>query len=87
MSSKPTDGRPGLTRRDLPPVARIESETWGEHLRKIRDGRLSWTWRVPEDDRRRAVEEVWAWAEERFGDLDAPRPLPMPIRFRAYDVP
>jgi len=76
----------GLVPRALPRVERIETETWGEHLRKIRDGRLSWTWRVREEDRLRAVEEVWAWGEARFGDLDAPRPVSMPIRLRAYDV-
>jgi SAM-dependent methyltransferase len=79
-------GELGLTGRDLPPVERIERETWGDYLRKIRDGRLSWTWRVPPEERRRAVEEVWAWGQERYGDLDASRPTPMPIRFRAYDV-
>jgi SAM-dependent methyltransferase len=80
-------GELGLTGRDLPPVERIERETWGDYLRKIRDGRLSWTWRVPPEERRRAVEDVRAWGEECYGDLDASRPTPMPIGFRAYDVP
>jgi ubiquinone/menaquinone biosynthesis C-methylase UbiE len=80
-------GELGLTGRDLPPVERIERETWGDYLRKIRDGRLSWTWRVAPDERRRAVDEVWAWGEGRYGDLDVSQPTPMPIMFRAYDVP
>jgi SAM-dependent methyltransferase len=77
----------GLAGRDLPAVERIERESWGDYLRNIRDGRLSWTWRVAPEDRRRAVDEVWAWGEERYGDLDVSRPTPMPIQFRAYDVP
>jgi ubiquinone/menaquinone biosynthesis C-methylase UbiE len=77
----------GIAGRDLPPVERIERETWGDYLSKIRDGRLSWTWRVAPEERARAVEQVRAWGEERFGDLDVSRPVPLPIQFRAYDVP
>jgi SAM-dependent methyltransferase len=80
-------GELGLIGRDLRPVERVERESWADYLRKIRDGRLSWTWRVAPEERRRAVDEVWTWGQERYGDLDVSRPTPMPIQFRAYDVP
>ena len=47
----------------------------------------SWTWRVPDDELRRAVDVVRPWAMERFGgDLDAPFAPDAPHRWRVYDL-
>jgi SAM-dependent methyltransferase len=77
----------GATRRLLAPVSYVERTPLAAYLRMIAEGRYSWTWRVPEDARRRAVEAIVPWAEDRFGDLEAPRPARHRIRFRAYDLP
>jgi ubiquinone/menaquinone biosynthesis C-methylase UbiE len=76
----------GATRRAVPPVSYVQRYTLDQYLRMIGDGRYSWTWNVPEAERRRAVAEVQAWAEDRFGDLEAPRAQRIRIRFRAYDI-
>lgn len=48
----------------------------------------SWTWRVPEDDLLRAIDQVREWAPERFGvDLEEPFALEAPHRWRIYDLP
>ena len=64
----------------------VARDTLGEHFRMIADGRYSWTWRIPEDERRRAADEVRSWAEDRYGDLETPRPRRHRIRFRAFDL-
>jgi SAM-dependent methyltransferase len=77
----------GAVRRPLPPVSYVVRDTLGDYFRMIADGRYSWTWRIPEDERRRAADEVRAWAEDRYGDLETPRPWRHRIRFRAFDLP
>jgi ubiquinone/menaquinone biosynthesis C-methylase UbiE len=47
-------------------------ETIGEFLDQMEAGMHSWTWRVDEADRRRAVHAVRVWAAEQFGSLEAP---------------
>jgi len=73
--------------RFLPEIVNAEPHAIAEYFQRIRDGQMSWTWPVPEADRISAADEVRAWAERRFGDLNAPWPEPRVIRFRAYDVP
>jgi SAM-dependent methyltransferase len=47
----------------------------------------SWTWRVPPDDLRRAVEVVRPWAVEQYGpDLSRPFASDAPHRWRVYDL-
>jgi len=47
----------------------------------------SWTWRVPPDDLRRAVEVVRSWAIEAYGpDLETPFAQDAPHRWRVYDL-
>ena len=77
----------GATRRLLAPVSYVERSPLAAYFRMIADGRYSWTWNVPERERRAAVDVVSAWAQERFGDLEAPRPARHRIRYRAYDLP
>ncbi len=76
----------GARRRPFPQVSLVERTPLADHFRMIADGRLSWTWRIPEADRRAAVDVVRAWAEDRFGDLEIARPVRRRTRIRAYDV-
>ncbi len=77
----------GARVRLLPKIVDDEPHAIGDYFRRVRDGQMSWTWPVPEADRIRAADQVRAWAEQRFGDLNAPWPEPRVVRFRAYDVP
>ena len=76
----------GATRRAVPPASYVERGTLDAYFQMIADGRYSWTWKVPEAERRRAVDAVRSWAEERYGDLSAPVSERRRIRFRAYDL-
>ena len=77
----------GATLRLLPPVGEGGEETIRSFLDEIRENLFSWTWRVPEDVRMRAVDELEPWAEDRFGDLDEVRRFQHPTVWRAYDLP
>lgn len=47
----------------------------------------SWTWRVPEDELLRAIDEVREWAPRHFGvGLDEPFGPESPHRWRIYDL-
>jgi hypothetical protein len=61
--------------------------TLAELIDRLGDGIYSWTWSVDEDTRRRAANDLRAWAAAEFGPLDAPREGYGEIRYRAYDVP
>jgi ubiquinone/menaquinone biosynthesis C-methylase UbiE len=76
----------GARVRYLPEIVDTEPVRRSEWLERIRDGVLSWTWQIPREERIRGADEVRAWAEERYGDLNVPREAPRIIRFRAYDV-
>jgi hypothetical protein len=62
------------------------SEPLAEFLEGLEGKRYSWTWNLPDEVRLRACEELRPWAEERFGDLDEPRPFEHATRWRAYDL-
>ena len=62
------------------------SRSVDEQVRELEDGLFSWTWRIDETVRHRAAEAVRAWAIERFGSIDTPRPSRRTITFRAYDL-
>lgn len=77
----------GATPRALPPVHEGSVDSLSEFMKGIEDNRYSWTWRVSNEVRLRALDELRPWAEERFGPLDEPRPRPHATRWRAYDLP
>lgn len=52
----------------------------------MREGLFSFTWDVPEDERRAATERVEAWAERDLEPLDQPATRVFRIELRAYDV-
>jgi SAM-dependent methyltransferase len=76
----------GGTLRLLPSIREVDDEPIGVFLDAIRDGLYSWTWQVPDDIRRRILEEVRPWAEERFGQLDRPHLVETDLVWRAYDL-
>lgn len=73
--------------RLLPAIQDPSDEPVGAFLGSIERNCYSWTWPVPEDERRRALEELRPWAEERFGPLDRPYRFDAEIVWRAYDLP
>lgn len=76
----------GATPRPLPAVHEGADEPLSEFLREIEENRYSWTWKVADDVRLRALQELRPWAEERFGPLDERRPYAHAARWRAYDL-
>lgn len=76
----------GARPRELTSVREGGNEPLGEFLDGLRENRYSWTWSLPDEVRLRAYAEVRQWAEERFGDLDEPRPFEHATRWRAYDL-
>ncbi len=71
----------------LPVITVTRSEPYSKLLTRIRDGLYSFTWLVDPDVRRRVADETARWAEERFGDLDQPRPMEWDVAFTAYELP
>jgi SAM-dependent methyltransferase len=79
--------RHGARVRLLPPIGTRDDTTVGQFLDEMDAGMQSWTWRVPEDLRRRIGPQLRAWAEGRFGSLDRPGEPDHQIVWRAYDLP
>ena len=77
----------GATLRVLPAVDEVWEDALGEFLDGVEQGRYSWTWKVPDDVRRRVTAELRPWAAERFGPLDETRRSSLPQVWRAYDLP
>ncbi len=71
----------------LPAVTERRTFTMTHHLGMLEEGMFSYTWSVPEPERRRIVAGIRAWAEERYGDLEEPRPAVRDIVWRAFEVP
>lgn len=76
----------GAVRRDLPAVVARNGTTLRRYFDELDQRLYSWTWRVPPEELEPAVEEVRAWAERRFTDLDSPLEPESPIPWRAYDL-
>jgi hypothetical protein len=71
----------------LPPLERApatDGPTVGDYLDELVDGVYSWTWDLPPDQLRAAVEEVRQWVADEHGD-PARLPVPFqPIRWHRY---
>ncbi len=63
-----------------------ELETVADVLEEIARRSPSWTWRVPDDQLRRAIEVARAWTLERYGTLDLPLEEESSVRWRTYLV-
>ena len=82
-----TLGRLGARFRALPPVWEQSDSTPARFFEEAEGRVFSWTWNVPEDRLAAAVDTTRAWAQERFGSLDAVLEPRYPMVWRAYDVP
>lgn len=76
----------GGTPRALPAILERVETSLGTFLDQMAEGLHSWTWDVPEDERRAAAEDARRWAMERFGGLDPPGARELTIEWRAYDL-
>ncbi len=79
--------RHGARARLLPPIATHDDTTVGQFLNEMDAGMHSWTWRVPDDVRRRVGPELRIWAAARFGSLERQVEPDLQILWRAYDLP
>lgn len=73
--------------RPLAPIRHSSVETVEDFMRSIEENRYSWTWRLSDDVRMDATEQLRPWARERFGDLGVPLPFEFASEWRAYDPP
>jgi len=78
--------RHGARRRDLGDVVERTSHPPEELIARMEEGLYSFTWSLDDTARRRAAEEVRAWAEQSYGPLQAPVEAGHTIHWRAYDL-
>jgi SAM-dependent methyltransferase len=76
----------GAVPRPLPEITYRDDETVAGYLAEIERRSPSWTWRVPDDRIRRAIDVGTAWTMERFGTLDVSLDETAKVRWRAYDL-
>jgi hypothetical protein len=79
--------RHGARVRLLPPIGTHDDTTVGQFLDEMDAGMHSWTWRVPDDVRRRVGPELRTWAVGRFGSLERRVEPDLQILWRTYDLP
>ncbi|MFN2594407.1 MAG: class I SAM-dependent methyltransferase [Actinomycetota bacterium] len=77
----------GATAHKLPSISTPSTSTYSELLDRIRDGMYSFTWTLDENARARGADETRRWAEQTYGDLDAPRDMEWVISITAYQMP
>jgi SAM-dependent methyltransferase len=73
--------------RPLPSIPERVDTSVETFLDQMADGLHSWTWDVPDDQRRVIAAQVRRWALDRFGSLDPPGSRDVAIDWRAYDLP
>jgi SAM-dependent methyltransferase len=76
----------GAAPRALPAIPERMGTSLETFLEQMGEGLHSWTWDVPDDERRASAEETRRWALERFGTLDPPGSRDVAIEWRAYDL-
>lgn len=76
----------GADPRQLPRITEQVAQTMEGFLDQMAAGMHSWTWEVDEEERREAVAELRAWAEERWGTLDPPGGRDVEIEWHAFDL-
>jgi SAM-dependent methyltransferase len=79
--------RIGAVHRELPHYLEHSDEPLSVSLHGIEQGRFSWLWGLDEGERRRAARRLRAWAEDRYGPLEAPYPHDAEVVWHAYDLP
>jgi ubiquinone/menaquinone biosynthesis C-methylase UbiE len=77
----------GAAQRDLPGLTMPVEGSLTEFFEEAEGKVYSWTWNVPADELRSALDRVRKWAAEEYGDFDAPFVQAVPMAWRAYDLP
>lgn len=76
----------GAAARDLPAIVAKAETSPNRYLDRVTERLYSWTWRIPDDELRDAIERVRRWAAEEYSDMDSPVEPEVRVRWRAYDV-
>ena len=76
----------GAIPRELPPIRAPGVETTREFIESVERNQFSWTWRLSDDELRRASQALRAWAERRGLDPDEVLDPELRSDWRAYDV-
>ena len=77
----------GCRLRLIGPFEEDRVERLSKYLDDVAEGRYSWTWSIPEDTRRLAVEQVLPWVLERWGPIDRDLPVRFSYYWRCYQLP
>ena len=77
----------GARLRPFEPIVETRTVRPDHYIGRLEDNLFSWTWTLDDATRQRAGAEVRAWARERLGHLDRPRPVTITVAYRAYDLP
>jgi hypothetical protein len=70
----------------LPPIEEGRTRSIQDLLDGIAHNDYSWTWKVPDDVRVGALDELTAWTRERFGDPATTHPGGTRTVWRAYTL-
>lgn len=76
----------GGRHREVPTLWQSSDLTLERYLREVEQGLYSWTWNVPPEALRRAVDRARAWAVDRFAGLEVVLEDRFPVVWRAYDL-
>ena len=79
------EGR-GAVGRELPSIPSPGVETTRQFIASVERNQYSWTWRLSDEERRRAIGALRAWAEGRGLDPDAILDPDLQTDWRAYDL-
>jgi ubiquinone/menaquinone biosynthesis C-methylase UbiE len=72
--------------REVEEIAYPDDETVAGMLAEVERRSPSWTWRVSDDDLRRAIDAARAWTLERYDSLEVRLEETAYARWRAYDI-
>lgn len=76
----------GATLRMLPEMTISRERTIRDYVEDMATGSHAFTWSLDPKTRRKAGEQTLAWAQRRWGSVDAPRRMRWRIAWRAYDL-
>lgn len=76
----------GAVARELPSIPSPGVETTRQFIESVERNQYSWTWRLSDGERRRAIGALRAWAEGRGLDPDAILDPDLQTDWRAYDL-
>jgi SAM-dependent methyltransferase len=72
--------------RPLPEITYLDTDTVADYIDEIERRSPSWTWRVPDDQLRAAIEAGRRWTLDRYDTLDVRLAETVSVRWRAYDI-